>query len=172
MSKQIRIRNVTSGRDDEYVAEVVDDADASRVPLVIATAAEAAAGTDGKKIVAPVSFASALTDAMSSAGVVGLASRADTIGVSNNVEAITPYGLGEALIQLFPITFTGKNLAGACTVLGMAVDDKILGVAGLTTVGDVKSKFESVVTVANQIQQTAAEDLHLENYVALIYRPS
>ena len=67
-------------------------------------------------------------------------------------------------------SFTGKNLAGACTLTGAKVGDKVLGVAGATAgvVGFKASSFESTITVADQIQQTAAADLSSNLYTVLL----
>ncbi len=53
----------------------------------------------------------------------------------------------------------GKNGAGALTLAGTKVGDIVAGVANLTTPGDLKSSFETVITVAGQIQQSAATNL-------------
>ncbi len=53
----------------------------------------------------------------------------------------------------------GKNGAGALTLTGAAVGDKVIGVANLTTPGDLKASFETTITVVNQIQQSSATDL-------------
>jgi hypothetical protein len=53
----------------------------------------------------------------------------------------------------------GRNGAGSVTVAGAKVGDKVGSVTNLTTPGDLTSSFESVVTVAGAVQQTAATDL-------------
>ena len=115
-----------------------------------------------------------LSDAATSskAGPVELATNAEALATQSIDLAITPANLGNVLAKVFPVTFTGHNLAGACTATGLAVGDRFLGVSGLTTMGIVSAKFQSVVTVANQIQQSAAENLSAENFTAIVYRPS
>lgn len=86
-------------------------------------------------------------------------------------EWVTAAAVNEALAGLFPsdntsaISFTGAATAGALTATGLAVGDRIVSVNGLiggiggTIVannGDFTSSFESVVSVADQIQQTAS----------------
>lgn len=71
------------------------------------------------------------------------------------------------------MSFDGRNGAGACTATGLQVGDVVLSVAGLTAgaLGDASSSFESTITVADEIQQSAAGDLSLNDYLAIIYRP-
>jgi len=142
-----------------------------------ASDAEAITGTSTSKVISPKALAASATthvaaSSVTVAGKVELATDAESVAVTDDVRAVTPHGLGAALAKLFVITFTGKNLAGACTAVGLAVDDVIFGVAGLTTVGEVDSKFEAVVTVVDEIQQVAAENLSTKTYTALVYRPS
>lgn len=75
------------------------------------------------------------------------------------------------LSSLFLVSFTGSSEAGACTATGVDVGDKILGVVGITDPGSASAKFEVMVTVKNQIQQVAEENLSAKNFVALVYRP-
>jgi hypothetical protein len=53
----------------------------------------------------------------------------------------------------------GHNGAGAVAVAGAVVGDNVVSVTNLTTPGDATASFESTVTVAGQVQQTAATDL-------------
>lgn len=53
----------------------------------------------------------------------------------------------------------GSNGAGAVTLTGTLVGDTVELVVNLTTPGDVTSSFESTISVAGQIQQTAATNL-------------
>ena len=70
------------------------------------------------------------------------------------------------------IAFAGKNGAGACTATGLAVGDKILSVTGVAagTVGTQAALFETVVTVADQIQQSSDTNLSANLYLALVLR--
>jgi hypothetical protein len=142
-----------------------------------ASDAEAITGTDTSKVLCPKNLAAAATTHVAAAsatvaGKVELATDAESIAVTDAQRAVTPHGLGAALAKLFVISFTGRNLAGACTATGVAVGDVIFGVAGLTDMGQADSKFEGVVTVENQIQQSAAENLSAKNFMALVYRPA
>ncbi len=51
---------------------------------------------------------------------------------------------------------TGLSAAGAVTLTGAAVGDVVVSVTNLTTPGDASSSFETTITVANQIQETAS----------------
>src|ERR1700690_47666 len=53
----------------------------------------------------------------------------------------------------------GKNGAGALTLTGAVIGDKVLNVTNITSPGDVTSSFEATITVNGQIQQSAATDL-------------
>lgn len=68
-------------------------------------------------------------------------------------------------------TFAGAAAAGACTLTGVTVGSEVLSVTGIAsgTKGNQAAKFESTITVANQIQQTDAGDLSENIYVAVIY---
>lgn len=57
------------------------------------------------------------------------------------------------------VTQLGNNGAGAVAVAGAVVGDNVLNVTNLNAPGDVTSGFESTVTVADQVQQTAVTDL-------------
>lgn len=143
----------------------------------LATDAEAITGTDDERAVTPAALAAAATTHVTAAsaiaaGKVELATDAETIAVTDAERAVTPHGLGAALAKLFVISFTGSNLAGACTAVGVAVGDVLFEVAGLTDMGVAGDKFEAIVTVDDQIQQTAAENLSAKNYLALVYRPA
>lgn len=143
----------------------------------LATSAEAVTGTDTERAITPAALAAAVgthTPAASTtaAGKVELATDAEAIGVTDANLAVTPHGLGAALAKLYPISFTGSNLAGACTAVGVAAGDVLFGVAGLTDMGQMDSKFEAVVSVNDQIQQSAAEDLSTKSFMALVYRPA
>jgi len=48
------------------------------------------------------------------------------------------------------------------------VGDRVIAVAGLTTVRNAKTSFESTIAMADQIQQSAASDLSTKNYVVIL----
>jgi len=92
MGKQLKIKNRTTGRDDEYVIEIDDNG--TRTELLLATDTESGAGTANNKIVTPKALAStvpAATDAV--AGKVELATSAETTAGSSSTLAVTPAGL-------------------------------------------------------------------------------
>lgn len=68
------------------------------------------------------------------------------------------------------MSFTGSNGAGACTATGLAVGDRVVALVGITSgnYGNKASLFESVVTVADQIQQSSVSNLSAVSYVALV----
>jgi len=102
------------------------------------------------------------------------ASDAETITGTATDVAVTPAGLGAALARLELIAFSGRNLAGACVATGLKVNDVIYSVTGVVAadVGDQSALFESIVTVADQIQQVSATDLSAKVYHALVLRMS
>lgn len=81
-------------------------------------------------------------------------------------DAVT--GIKIASTALKYLAFTGKNGAGAITLTGAAVGDKVAGVANTTDGGSGASLFESTVTVINQIQQSSASDLSTKKYTVLL----
>jgi hypothetical protein len=66
------------------------------------------------------------------------------------------------------LAFTGRNLAGAITLTGAAIGDKVAGVANTTDGGSGAASFETTVTVADQIQQSAASDLSTKKYTVVL----
>lgn len=68
-------------------------------------------------------------------------------------------------------TFAGSNGAGACTLAGVTVGSVVLSVTGVDSAdgGDQSANFESVITVAGEIQQSSVSDLSTKDYTALIY---
>lgn len=155
-------------------------ASASRTGLVeLATDAEAITGTDTARAITPANLAAAATTHVAAssttvAGKVELATDAEALAGSDTDRAVTPHALGSSIIKLDIISFTGKNGAGACTATGLKTSDIVLSVTGVAagTKGDQAAKFESVVTVNDQIQQSDAGDLSSNVYMALVYRQS
>lgn len=70
------------------------------------------------------------------------------------------------------LAFTGHNLAGACTATGTKIGDTVVGVVNITDGTTAKTSFESTVTVADQIQQSAASDLSAKNFILLVVAKS
>lgn len=69
------------------------------------------------------------------------------------------------------VTSVGRNLAGALTLAGTRVGDKVRSVTNLAG-GDATASFESTITVAGQIQQSAASDLSAVSYLFVIETPN
>ena len=105
-----------------------------------------------------------------SSGVVELATSAEAIAGADAGRAVTPAALQAVFGKLKMISFDGRNGAGACTVTGAAVGDKVLAVFGITggALGAAGASFEATITVVNQIQQTSASNLSANDYVALL----
>ncbi len=68
----------------------------------------------------------------------------------------------------------GKNGAGAITLTGAAVGDRLLAVFGAPTAGGALeakapgTDFEAAVTVADQIQQSSASNLSANTYIFIL----
>ena len=74
--------------------------------------------------------------------------------------------------KIILMSFAGKNGAGACTAAGLAIGDIVLELVGITTVfGNKAADYEAIITVVDQIQQSAVGDLSANRYLALLYRP-
>lgn len=76
-------------------------------------------------------------------------------------QAITPGTAGLYPSNSFKqYTTLGHNGAGAITVTGAQIGDVVTGVTGITsgTLGDLSAGFESVISVAGQLQQSSATD--------------
>jgi hypothetical protein len=70
------------------------------------------------------------------------------------------------------LVFTGNAGAGACTLTGTKVGDKVIGILNLTDAAIGTSSFEATITVANQIQQSSASDLSAKNLAVLLVAKS
>jgi len=89
-------------------------------------------------------------------------------------------GLQAALLQLEAIAlqtkrirFRGNNGAGGCACEGAEIGDTVDAVTGLVGVsGTQASNFESVITLAGQIQQSSASDLSDYEYLAYLVNPA
>lgn len=64
--------------------------------------------------------------------------------------------------------FTGRIAAGAITLTGAKVGQRVIGLANLSSPADAAASFESVITVADQIQQSSASDLSAVKYLVLL----
>lgn len=87
------------------------------------------------------------------------------------------YGLTATLAQLEAIalqykTFIGNDGAGSCTLTGVLVGDTVSSLTGLVgSTGDQHTLFESVITVADQIQQVSISDLSAKWYRVYLISP-
>lgn len=68
-------------------------------------------------------------------------------------------------------SFLGKNGAGACTLTGAVIGQRVLALFEIDTnsgtVGE-QAKFESVITVNDQIQQTDVGNLSAKKYAVIL----
>ena len=99
---------------------------------------------------------------------------ADTIDeIEENLEAdgSSPGFVG--LGQFMQSAFDGVSAAGACTLVGAAVGDLVVGVACITagSLADNAANFESVITVVDEIQQSQAADRSSDDFVVTLYTP-
>jgi hypothetical protein len=141
--------------------------DARTGVVELATDAETQTGTDTARAITPANLtARTATDART--GVVELSTDAEAKAGTDTARAITPANLAAAEKNLKVLSFTGRNGAGACTLTGAAVGDEVVGIAGLTDMGGADASFEATVTVVDQIQQSAAGDLSLKNYLVIL----
>lgn len=67
--------------------------------------------------------------------------------------------------------FTGAAAAGACTLTGAAVGDRVVGCVNGTDLTDDKANFEATITVADQIQQSSASNLSAKKFIVFIITP-
>lgn len=88
--------------------------------------------------------------------------------IENTLDALDGNGATSAM-KLY--AFAGRNGAGAVTLTGAAVGDKVVGVANSTDGANGASSFEATITVANQIQQSSASDLTTKRYTVLLVTP-
>lgn len=64
--------------------------------------------------------------------------------------------------------FAGRNGAGAVTLSGAKIGDKVLICTNLTDAANGAAAFEGTITVNGQIQQSSASDLSAKNYSILL----
>lgn len=67
----------------------------------------------------------------------------------------------------------GRNGAGAVTLTGAVVGDRVFAVIGAPTAGGALSAagqaaFEAIITVADQVQQSSASNLSASTYVFIL----
>lgn len=99
---------------------------------------------------------------------------ADTLDeIEENLEADASSPGFVGLGQFKQAAFDGVSAAGACTLVGAAVGDLVIGLACITAanLADDSANFESVITVVDEIQQTEAADNSGLDYVVTLYTP-
>lgn len=104
------------------------------------------------------------------AGLVELATSAETKTGTDTARAVTPKGLADALALVKFYTFAGVAAAGPVTVTGVKVGDVITSVINVTDTADASASFETAVTVNDQVQQSSASDLSTKKFQAVILR--
>lgn len=88
------------------------------------------------------------------------------IGVAGDISAGGPFALlveGKVVATTRSIiakVATSLSGAGAVTLTGTVVGDKVISVTDLSGDSDVTADFESTITVAGQIQQTVSTSGH------------
>jgi hypothetical protein len=63
---------------------------------------------------------------------------------------------------------TGHNGAGACTLTGAKIGDKVLMNVNISDATDAQADFEATITVVDQIQQSSASDLSTKKFAVLL----
>ena len=120
-------------------------------------------------IATPISIANGGTGATTAAGaraaLGALSTAAGAVGTANlATDAVTPAKIAARPERRFFVV--GRNGAGAVTLTGSLVGDKVSGIVNLASGPgqslDRTTSFEATITVANQIQQTSASDLSTE----------
>lgn len=92
--------------------------------------------------------------------------------VTANLADNSVLGTALAVSSLRMLTGQGHNLAGAATLTGAKVGDKVVGVSNVTDHVTASASFESTITVADQIQQSAAVDLSAKTIIVVLVAKS
>lgn len=88
-------------------------------------------------------------------------------------DAVTGAKIAAAAFRAFAsfdgVDGSGEEPALGCALRGVSVGDKVIGLINFAT-GEPRAadKFESVITVDDEIQQTALEDLSAATFVVLV----
>ena len=152
------------------VADINAAASATASGIVeLATDAETITGTDAVRAVTPAGL-QAKTATTARLGLSMLATDVKAKTGTDTTDALTSSNLRAVLNGIKTISFDGKNNTGACTAVGAVAGMKVLGVFGLTAgaLGNAAASFEATITVNDQIQQSSASDLSLNDYVAVL----
>lgn len=139
----------------------------------LATDAETITGSATDRAVTPANIQAKVATATAK-GIVELATSAEVIAGSDTDRATTAAGVHAKLIKFNFLSFTGSSSSGACSIAGVKVSDLVVSVTGVVAAdnGDQSALFESVITVADQIQQVSTGNLSSKQYLAAILRKS
>jgi hypothetical protein len=74
--------------------------------------------------------------------------------------------------SIYSVVQVGRATAGGLTLTGALIGDQVEAIANLTTPGDLQSSFETVVTVAGQLQQSTATDLSAKQILFILNHPA
>jgi hypothetical protein len=93
---------------------------------------------------------------------------------------VSPETVGSALVQLEAealkyrkVDFAGRTGAGAIALPSARVGDVVITLTGVYGVdGDQRAAFESIVSVADQIQQISTSNLSDHRYVVVVKNPA
>jgi hypothetical protein len=99
-------------------------------------------------------------------GVTGATTLSGGVAVTGSA---TVGGKTVATGSNYSIVQAGKNGAGALTLTGALQGDTVVAIANLTAPGDLQSSFEATITVAGQIQQSAATDLSAKQVLFILH---
>ena len=161
---------------DSIVTEMVEDGaiTAGKIGTGAVTAAKIGTGAvTAIKIGAEAVETAAVKDLNITLGKLA-ASAVSTAKVAAG--AITPPKLSTTGIKF--LRFGGKNGAGAITLTGAAVGDRVVFILGSTladshtVVGTIPTQFEATISVVNQIQQADATDLTVNDYWVVLLPPT
>jgi hypothetical protein len=97
---------------------------------------------------------------------VGVISSGEIVTAMLASKAVTGVKLDEAALN--GLVFTGAAAAGACTLTGAKVGDKVVSLVNLTDATNDKANFEATITVADQIQQSSASNLSAKKFAVML----
>lgn len=76
----------------------------------------------------------------------------------------------EQVSKVITVASLGRNGAGALTLAGTRIGDKVVMAYNLTDLTDSAAGFEATITAAGQIQQSSATDLSAKKHLFQIQR--
>lgn len=135
-------------------------------PGVTATARGAAVGAelvDTTNKVRYINTGTSLAPVWTKVGPIGTG---EVLTATLATKAVTGVKLDEAALN--GLVFTGAAAPGACTLTGAKVGDKVVSLVNITDGSNDRAKFENTITVVDQIQQSAAENLGAKKFSVLL----